>query len=229
VIFYYETTRINGISMREDLKQAVVDIRYDEIGGLVRDALDAGLGPLEVLDELRAGLKIVGDRYQAGEYFLSQLFLAAETMKSALEVIQPLLLDEEVGESRGTIVMGSIEGDIHDFGKTIVSSLLMAAGFRVVDIGIDVPAERFVEEAKKANADVIGVSALLSTTQPSSRMVVEELESQGLRGKYKVIMGGTGVVPEMAVREFGVDAAVNDGVEGVRIITDWMMEKRGQA
>ena len=209
------------MSIKEDLKGAVVDIRYDEVGVLVGDALRAGLKPLEILDALRDGLNTVGDRYQAGEYFLSQLFLAAETMKRALEVLGPLLVGEEGGEPRGTIVIGSIEGDIHDFGKTIVSSLLMAAGFEVVDIGVDVPAARFVDEAERAGADVIGISALLSTTQPMSRRVVEHLEARRLRGRYKVILGGTGVVPDMAVRDFGVDAAVNDGVEGVKIITSW--------
>jgi len=159
------------MSIKEELRRAIVDIRYEEVGSLVDDALKAGLKPLEILGELRAGLDIVGDRYQAGEYFLSQLFLAAETMKNALEVIQPLLLDERGSEPRGTIVMGSIEGDIHDFGKTIVSSLLMAAGFDVVDIGVDVPAARFVDEAERVEADVIGISALLSTTQPASKEV----------------------------------------------------------
>ena len=217
------------MSIKEELRRAIVDIRYEEVGSLVDDALKAGLKPLEILGELRAGLDIVGDRYQAGEYFLSQLFLAAETMKNALEVIQPLLLDERGSEPRGTIVMGSIEGDIHDFGKTIVSSLLMAAGFDVVDIGVDVPAARFVDEAERVEADVIGISALLSTTQPASKEVVEELAARGLRSRYKVILGGTGVVPEMAVDEFGVDAAVNDGVEGVKIITSWTERKGGRA
>lgn len=220
---------MNRMLIKEDLKRAIVDIRYDEVGGLVKDALEAGLKPLEILSELRAGLKIVGDKYQAGEYFLSQLFLAAETMKNALEVIQPLILSERGGESKGTIVLGSIEGDIHDFGKAIVSSLLIAAGFDVVDIGIDAPAEKFVDEAEKAGADVIGISALLSTTKPMSKKVVEELESRGLRSKYKVILGGTGVVPELAIEEFGVDAAVNDGVEGVKTITNWMDQKRRKA
>ena len=210
------------MSIKEDLKGAVVDIRYDEVGVLVGDALRAGLKPLEILDALRDGLNTVGDRYQAGEYFLSQLFLAAETMKRALEVLGPLLVGEEGGEPRGTIVIGSIEGDIHDFGKTIVSSLLMAAGFEVVDIGVDVPAARFVDEAERAGADVIGISALLSTTQPSCRRVVEELEKRGIRERYRVIMGGTGVSPEIATARYGADAAVNDGVEGVRIISGWM-------
>jgi methylmalonyl-CoA mutase cobalamin-binding domain/chain len=174
------------------------------------------------LGELREGLRVVGERYQEGEYFLSQLFLAAETMKNALEVLQPLLAAADQGESKGTIVIGSIEGDIHDFGKTIVSSLLTAEGYRIIDLGIDVPSERFAEEAEKADADVIGISALLSTTQPQSRDVVQILEKRGIRDRFRVILGGTGVVPEYALEHYGVDAAVNDGVEAVKIITEWL-------
>ena len=210
--------------MDSELKNAVIDIRYDEVAGLVRSALEADSDPLDVLTELRAGLKVVGDRYQEGEYFLSQLFLAAETMKNALEVLQPVLASADHVESKGTIVIGSIEGDIHDFGKVIVSSLLTAEGFRIIDIGIDVPSERFVEEAEKADADVIGISALLSTTQPQSRDVVQVLEERGVRDRFRVILGGTGVDPEYALKRYGVDAAVNDGVEAVKIITRWMDE-----
>jgi methylmalonyl-CoA mutase cobalamin-binding domain/chain len=208
--------------MGSELMNAVIDIRYDEITGLVMSAIAAGFDPLDVLGELREGLRVVGEKYQEGEYFLSQLFLAAETMKNALEVLQPLLATTDRGESKGTIVIGSIEGDIHDFGKTIVSSLLTAEGFLIVDLGVDVPSERFVEEAEKAEADVIGISALLSTTQPQSRDVVQVLEKRGIRDRFRVILGGTGVVPEYALEHYGVDAAVNDGVEAVKIITGWL-------
>ena len=208
--------------MDSELMNAVIDIRYDEIADLVKLALDAGSDPLDVLVELREGLRVVGERYQEGEYFLSQLFLAAETMKNALEVLQPLLASEGQVETKGTIVIGSIEGDIHDFGKIIVSSLLTAEGFNVIDLGIDVPSERFVEEAVNANADIIGISALLSTTQPQSRDVVQFLEERGIRDRFRVILGGTGVDPEYALKQYGVDAAVNDGVEAVKIITGWL-------
>lgn len=208
--------------MGSELMNAVIEIMYDEIAGLVTSALDAGSDPLDVLGELREGLRVVGERYQEGEYFLSQLFLAAETMKNALKVLQPLLAAADQGESKGTIVIGSIEGDIHDFGKTIVSSLLTAEGYLIIDLGIDVPSERFAEEAEKADADVIGISALLSTTQPQSRDVVQILEKRGIRDRFRVILGGTGVDPEYALEHYGVDAAVNDGVEAVKIITGWL-------
>jgi len=210
--------------VKTKLRDAIVDVRYDEIAELVSSALDAGSAPVEVLGALREGLRVVGERYQTGEYFLSHLFLASETMKNALEVLRPLLVAGKGEESQGTIVIGSIEGDIHDFGKMIVSSLLEAEGFDVVDLGIDVPSERFVEAAEEAGASVIGISALLSTTQPQCKDVVRSLEEKEIRGRYCVILGGTGVDPEYAVERYGVDAAVNDGVEGVKIIKAWMEE-----
>ena len=224
-MLYLEEALWVVIVLGSELMNAVIDIRYDEIAGLVTSALDAGSDPLEVLGALREGLRVVGERYQEGEYFLSQLFLAAETMKNALAVLQPLLATADQEESKGTIVIGSIEGDIHDFGKVIVSSLLTAEGFRIVDLGIDVPSERFVEEAEKADADVIGISALLSTTQPQSRDVVKGLEERGIRDRFRVILGGTGVDSEYALEHYGVDAAVNDGVEAVKIITAWLEEQ----
>ncbi len=225
-MLYLEEALWVVIVLGSELMNAVIDIRYDEIAGLVTSALKAGSDPLDVLGELREGLRVVGERYQEGEYFLSQLFLAAETMKNALAVLQPLLAAADQGESKGTIVIGSIEGDIHDFGKTIVSSLLTAEGYRIIDLGIDVPSERFAEEAEKADADVIGISALLSTTQPQSRDVVQSLEERGIRDRFRVILWGTGVVPEYALEHYGVDAAVNDGVEAVKIITSWLEEEQ---
>jgi methylmalonyl-CoA mutase cobalamin-binding domain/chain len=148
-------------------------------------------------------------------------------MKNALEVLEPLLAAGAQRQSKGTIVIGSIEGDIHDFGKIIVSSLLNAEGFNIIDLGVDVPIGRFAEEAEKANADIIGISALLSTTQPQSREVVKTLEEKGTRDRFRIILGGTGVDSEYATEHYGVDAAVNDGVEGVKIITSWLEDKSG--
>lgn len=208
--------------IKEEIREAIFLLRYFEICDIVKSAIDSGIEPLEILGELRAGLTAVGNKYQSGDFFLSQLYVAAETMKKAMEVLQPILSEGIVETSKGKIVIGSIEGDIHDFGKIIVSSLLSAAGFSVIDLGVDVPANRFVEEAERLGSHVIGISALLSTTQPSCKEVIAELKKRGIRENYKVIMGGTGVNPEIAVTRYGVDAAVNDGVEGVKIISGWM-------
>ena len=211
--------------MLEDLEQAILDLDYLDIRDKVEAAIAAGVPPWTILDRLKRGLDEVGARYHRKEYFLSELYMAAETMNNALGVLRPHILATEGGEPAGTIVVGSIEGDIHDFGKTIVVSLLTAAGLNVVDLGVDVPADVFVAEAEKIGADVIGVSALLSTTQPAVRKILEKLDERGLRGKYKVILGGSGVDTEKAMEEFGVDAAVNDGARGVDVITSWMEER----
>jgi len=209
-----------------DLRQAIVDLKYREIGGMVKAALEAGTSPLDILDSLKKGLNAVGELYHKREYFLSELYMAGETMQAAMEVLMPTLSRETQTGDEGTVVIGSIQGDIHDFGKAIAKTFLTASGFTVHDLGVDVPPAKFVEEALKVNADIIGVSALLSSTQPSSGDVVKILKERGIRDKFKVILGGTAVT-EWAIKEFGLDAAVNDATEGVRIMKRWMEEKRG--
>lgn len=209
-----------------ELKQAVVELKYQEIGAMVRQALEAGMQPLKVLDQLKSGLDAVGEMYHKREYFLSELYMAGETMLAAMEVLMPSLSNEAVQGSEGTVVLGSIQGDIHDFGKAIAKIFLVAAGFTVHDLGVDVPPARFVDEAVKADADIIGVSALLSATQPSTGKVVRILRERGIRDRFKIMLGGTAVT-EWAVKQYGVDAAVNDATEGVRVMKRWMEEKRG--
>jgi len=210
--------------MKTSLSQAIVNMKFDEIEALVQKALVAGKSPLRILDELRSGLDIVGKKFEKQEYFLSDLYMAAETMKRALDVLRPHFKKGEI-KSKGRIVIGSMEGDIHDFGKNIVISLLLSHGLEVYDLGIDVSPAKFVSEAIRVNADIIGVSALLSATQPKTKELIDELNSRGIRNRFKVILGGAGVQKE-AVEWWGVDAAVNDGVKGVDIIKSWVEEKK---
>jgi len=207
-----------------DLAQALVDLRYTEIPDLVRAALRSEIPPLKLLEDLKAGLDVVGEKYHNREYFLSELYMASETMKAALDVLTPILSGEGVARSEGTVVIGSIEGDIHDFGKSIVASFLEASGFKIHDLGVDVSPVRFVDEAQRVKADVIGVSALLSSTQPTVGEIVKELKARGLRERFRVILGGTGVTKRVE-EMYGVDAGVNDASEGVRIIKSWLTEK----
>jgi len=207
-----------------DLAQAVVELRYAEIPDMVRAALRSGISPVKLLEDLKAGLDVVGEKYHNREYFLSELYMASETMKAALDVLTPILLGDGVARSEGTVVIGSIEGDIHDFGKSIVASFLEASGFKTHDLGVDVSPVRFVDEAQRVKADVIGVSALLSSTQPTVGEVVKELKARGLRERFKVILGGTGVT-NRAEEMYGVDAGVNDASEGVKIVKSWLARK----
>lgn len=211
------------VRMIEKLKYAVVNCDIANIRSLVQSALNADIRPTEVLNALRDGMESVGSRFQSGEYFLSDLIMAGETMKEALRVLKPSLGSPE-GESGGKIVLGTILGDLHDIGKDIVGTLLTSAGFRLHDLGVDVPPERYVEEAKKVDADVIGVSALLSTTVRTVPQVCEALAKSGKREAVKVIIGGA-AVRKAYVRQLGVDAAVNDAIEGVNVIKSWTSEK----
>jgi 5-methyltetrahydrofolate--homocysteine methyltransferase len=208
----------------DDLKQAIVDLNYSTISDMVTEALNSGMDPTTVLDSLNSGLDRVGTLYHEKEYFLSELFMAGETMRVALDVLIPALSTDIQFKNAGKIVLGSIEGDVHDFGKNIAKNFLTASGFTVYDLGVDVPPIKFVDEAVSVDADVIGISAILSTTQPTSTEVIEELKTRGLRDKIKVILGGTGVT-KRAINEYGVDAAVNDATEGVNIIKRWLKER----
>jgi methylmalonyl-CoA mutase cobalamin-binding domain/chain len=151
--------------------------------------------------------------------------MAGETMAVAMAALIPALSSGSTLESTGTIVIGSILGDIHDFGKNIVKIFLNAAGFTVYDLGVDVPPEKFIEKAVAVDADIIGISAILSTTQSASAEVISLLEKRGLREKFKVILGGTGV-DDRAITKYGVDAAVNDATVGEQILRQWMEETR---
>jgi len=209
----------------EDFKQAIIDLQLQEIGDMVKTALNEGILPVTILDSLKSGLDVVGDLYQNGEFFLSQLYMAGETMAAAMDELIPVLSSGSAAESAGIVVLGSILGDIHDFGKNIVKIFLTAAGFTVYDLGVDVPPEKFIEKAVAVDADFIGISAVLSTTQPTSAEVITLLKEQGHREKFKVILGGTGV-DDRAITEYGVDAAVNDATVGEQIMKQWLDETR---
>ncbi len=213
--------RVSSMAAQIGLSRAVVELRYAEISDMVRAALNAGSSPMKLLEDLKTGLDVVGEKYHNREYFLSELYMASETMKAAMDVLAPMLSEGRGASSEGTVVLGSIEGDIHDFGKSIVASFLEASGFKTYDLGVDVSPVRFVDEAQRVKADVIGVSALLSSTQPTVGEVVKELRARGLREKFRVIMGGTGVTGR-AKEMYGIDAGVNDASEGVRIIRSWL-------
>jgi methylmalonyl-CoA mutase cobalamin-binding domain/chain len=204
-------------------KEAIIELKYDDISTMVQSALNDGCNPLNILNSLKQGLDVVGERYHNKEYFLSELFMAGETMSAAMEVLTPALAAtrSEDQEAEGTVVLGSIQGDVHDFGKNIAKIFLTASGFNVHDLGVDVPPSTFVDIAIDKNADVIGISAILSATQPVSREVVNELQRRGLREQFKVILGGTGVT-KRAIQEYGIDEAVNDATDGVNIIKQWL-------
>lgn len=201
-----------------DMRQSVIDGEPERAAQLGRRALDAGIGPLEAIREgFVPGLNHVGELFGKGEMYLPDLVLAGEAMKAAAAVLEPeLRRSGSRRESLGKIVLGTVQGDIHEIGKTLVSTMLSAAGFEVFDLGVDVPFEDFAAKARELDADLVGVSALLTTTMTGQRNVVEALDRNGLRPRVKVIVGGAPVTRSWA-EEIGADGYGADAVAAVAL------------
>jgi len=194
------------------IKDSVIAGEVDEVRDLVQKAVDEGQRVKKIMDEgLIAGIHIVGEKYDSGEFFLPEMVIAASAMKEGLKVLNPLLKQGDV-ESAGTVVLGTAQGDIHDIGKSIVGTMLEGAGFMVTNIGVDVGAEKFVEAAKEENADIIGVSALLTTTMVKMEDVIKAVKGAGL--KAKVMIGGASVTQEFADK-IGADGYAPDAPSAV--------------
>lgn len=190
---------------RTDLAAAIIAGERSRAAELTRAALDGGREASELLDqEMIPAMEEVGDRFAEGELFVPEMLIAAEAMKACLALIRPVLSDAGQ-EARGTVVLGTVKGDIHDLGKNVVGTMLEGAGFEVIDLGINVPAERFVDEARKQRAKIIGLSALTTTTMPAMAEVMDALSVAGIRDEVKVMIGGAPVTEEFA-HQIGADA-----------------------
>lgn len=204
------------------VKQALHEGDRDQIAGLVRSALDEGLGVAEILEAIKGALDEVGQKYQRGEYFLPELILGGTAAKVAIDELMPRMTAGEGSSSFvGKVVLGTVEGDIHDLGKTIVFTMLSGAGFKVYDIGVDAPAAKFVEKAKEVEADIVGASALLTTTVPRLKDVENGLVQAGIRGKVKFMVGGAAVSAQYA-ESIGADGYGRDGYEAVQLAKSLM-------
>ncbi|MEM3506945.1 MAG: corrinoid protein [Candidatus Bathyarchaeia archaeon] len=199
----------------EKLRLSVINGDIEGAETAAKEALDAGIDPLEAIEEgLSKGIREVGDKFEKLELFLSDMMIAAEAMSKAIEILEKNLPKEATRAGKGTVVIGTVEGDIHDIGKNIVAALLKANGFRVYDLGKDTPSMKFIEKAEEVNANVIGLSALLSTTMIKQEEVITMLKDLKLRDKYKVIVGGAPVTEGWA-RKIGADAYGKNANEGV--------------
>lgn len=185
---------------------------------LAREALERRLDAVEVVERgFAVGIREAGRLWQAGEYFLPELAFSAETMTAAVDVMRPALLgDSSRASSKGTVVIGTIQGDIHDIGKTLVATMLAANGYRVIDLGSDVTYERFVEEAKNHRADLVCMSALLTTTMVGQREVIRLLGDAGIRDRVRVLVGGAPTSGVWA-GEIGADGYAENAVEAVHV------------
>ncbi len=201
--------------MYDQLAQAVIDGEADVAEALARQALDQNLDPLICINEgLTKGIERVGDLFSTGEYFLPELIIGAEAMKKALAVLEPAMVGDQAREVVGRVVIGTVEGDMHEIGKTLVSTMLTAKGFKVFDIGVDQSADKFIDAIKENDVEIVGASALLTTTMLQQKKLIEAIEEAGLRDQVKIIIGGAPVTESFAA-EIGADGYAEDAISAV--------------
>ena len=199
-----------------ELADALRDLDEKKVHALVEEQISQGVSALDIIDECNSGMVAVGERFSTKEYFISQLIFSADILKAVMDKLEPLLEGSQQKGVIGKVVLGTVKGDVHDIGKNIVVTLLKGSGFEVVDLGVDVPAEKFVEAIKDSGAGVLGLSALLSSTYPEMKNVVDAVAAAGLRDQMRIIIGGAPVNEQ--VREFtGADYYAEDAVAGVNL------------
>ena len=192
---------------------------YEQMPEFIQQALDAGIAASRILKEgLVFGMSVVGEQFQNDEIFLPDVLISAKAMQAGMTILRPKLMEAGVKLS-GKIVMGTVKGDIHDIGKNLVAMLLEGAGYQVIDLGIDVPPEKFVEAVKSNRADVVGLSALLTITMPLMKEVIESLLESGIRNNVKVLVGGAPVTEQFA-QEIGADGYAPDAHTAVQKVRE---------
>ena len=197
------------------LAQAVIDGESEDAVEFAKQALDQGLDPLAcITNGLTKGIQKVGDLFADGEYYLPELIISADTMKAALDILEPALTGDQQREIVGRGVIGTVEGDLHEIGKTLVGTMLTANGFHVVDIGVNKSAAEFIEAIKENEATIVGVSALLTTTMLQQQKVIEAIEDAGLGKQVKVMVGGAPVTQSYA-NQIGADGYAEDAISAV--------------
>lgn len=209
------------------IADSVVNLDGEKTKELCEQALQAGASGQEIMMKgIAEGLRIVGVKFEAREYFLTELVVAGEAAKEAFEILRHYLISKgSKFESKGKVVIGTVKGDIHDIGKNVVAATLMGSGFEVFDLGVDAPAEKFVEKVKETNSSIVGISCLLSTTLPYMVEIVKAFEKAGLRDQVKIIIGGPPTTSEYA-GEIGADAFARSAVEGLGICERWVRQSR---
>lgn len=195
----------------EQMAQLVIEGNVQKVGEATRKAVEEGAEPLQIIDRgLMAGMNVVGERFKAGDMFVPEVLMSAKAMGAGMEIVKPLLVGGEM-EPKGTVMIGTVKGDLHDIGKKLVGMIIESAGMEVVDLGIDVAPEAFAAAVKEHKPDVLGMSALLTTTMLGMKDTIEVLEEQGLRGEVKVMVGGAPVTADFA-KEIGADGWAPDAV-----------------
>jgi len=204
------------MALYEDLKVAVIDMEVEKAVELTKKALDEGKKAEDIMNSsLVLAMDIVGEQYDKGEKYVPEMLLSAKAMKAAMELLRPLLVESGV-KMRGKIAIGTVEGDLHDIGQNLVSMMLEGAGFEVINLGAETPADTFVESVKENKPDIVGMSALLTTTMLHMPEVIDALKEAGLRDQVKVMIGGAPVTQEYA-DEIGADGYAPDAASAVKL------------
>jgi 5-methyltetrahydrofolate--homocysteine methyltransferase len=205
--------------MIDEFENSIINLDIEKASSVCKELISK-VHIDEVFKAIARALDVVGQKYEDGEYFLSELIMAGEVVKEVLKLVEPIYKRDEQ-KAIATVILATVRGDLHDIGKNILAMLLQSSGFKVVDLGIDVAAEDIAKAVKENNANILGLSALLTTTVPEFGNVVEELRKAGLRDKVKVIVGGAAVNEEVAKR-YGADAWGKTAVDGVKICKQWV-------
>ena len=201
----------------DKLAQAVIDGEPEDAEEVAQQALDQGLDPLVCINKgLSPGIDRVGELFASGEYYLPDLIIGGDAMKAALSILEPALSGGQERKVLGQVVLGTVEGDLHEIGKTLVGTMLTANGFLVTDIGVDKTAAEFVEAVKESGATLVGASALLTTTMLHQKEVIEALKEAGLRDQVKVLVGGAPITESWA-EEIGADGYADDAIGAVAV------------
>jgi len=203
----------------EEIRNSIVNFDVETLKKAILDAVQSGVASQEIINVMAEGMNIVGKKFEAAEYFVPELIMAGETMKEGIEVLRPYMSGETGGEL-GTAVIATVAGDIHDIGKNIFVTLMTTAGFKVIDLGVDVSAEKIVKAVKENHAQILGLSALLTTNLEQFPTIVNLLKKEGMRDKIKVVVGGATVTEEFA-KETGVDGYAKTALAGVEICKGW--------
>ncbi|MDN5326726.1 MAG: hypothetical protein PWP41_1422 [Moorella sp. (in: firmicutes)] len=202
--------------LADTLSKAMAELEEEQVLEQVKERLGGGVAPLEIVKTLQEGMVEVGNRFQSGEYFLSELIMAGEIMKGAMDILEPHLSGES-GEHKGTIVIGTVKGDIHDLGKNIVIMLLKGSGYNVIDLGVDVPKEKFVEALQETKAPLVGMSVLLTSCQEAMKETIEAIRGAGL--DTRVIIGGN-YIDETVKNHVGADYYATSATDGVKVAAE---------
>jgi len=207
--------------MPKELVEVMADMREAEAVQLAKEMLDQGRDPLEILGLCQEAMGVIGGRFEAGEYFLPELLMAGEMMQQISAVVKPKIQKTAEDKRLGKVVMGTVDGDIHDIGKDIVCFMLDVNGFEVHNLGVDVSPQRFVEAIQELEPQVVGLSGLLTLAFDSMKKTVDAIEAAGLRSKVKIMIGGA-TVDENVLRYSGADAYGDDAMAAVSLAQEWV-------